>query len=112
MLTLLRRSREVETPPAPLIAPEESLERGVGEAAAVLDEHYPDWYKRITHPLNMDDVELCVLGQAFEAGAGWASGYSYGLYLLKERGFVPRPRVFWSDEAKPYWDKEIERRKR
>ncbi len=103
---LLRRSRAtvVEVEPT-----SDTFERGVVEAAAVLDEHLPGWHERITRPLDMDDFDLCVLGQVF--GTQSENGFSKGLVFLKARGFLAQPGVFAFDEAAPYWNKEIERRK-
>lgn len=123
MLALLRRPRRasqiaVPTTPGDSIFTDpiftEHLERCVAEAASVLDEHWPDWHKRVTRPLDMDDVHDCVLGQVFD-GPGYGlsnNGFANGLILLKDRGFMVPPGVFSLPEAEPYWNREIGRRKK
>lgn len=116
MLTLeLLEEVTEEVTIAPAISPlddELILERGVAEAAAVLDEHIPGWYDRITEPLEMDDLDLCVLGQVFDRSFPGLSGYGNGLAFLREIGFRPTAGVFSAWLARPVWDREIQRRRR
>lgn len=101
---------------------QDTLARGVADAAAILDEHVPGWALRITQPIEMGSVYRCVLGQVFKEPPrhwfglrlddGLACGYARGLDFLMRRGWDEdnRPFVFSSRRALPHWEREIKRR--
>lgn len=91
-----------------------TLALDVGYCAAVLDEHLPEWHKKITRPIAIMSCHDCVLGQIFGDGTSYGkwidTGYVQGLFFLRERGWVDRPSVFSHPNAVPFWEAEIARR--
>jgi hypothetical protein len=94
---------------------EETVEVGVIDTAAILDEHVPGWHDRITRPINMGSIHDCVCGQVFakprfffdKHDCGWGRGSAF----FAKRGIHPAPFVFSAIEARPYWEAEIEKRR-
>ena len=92
---------------------EAMLERGVRDAAAVLDEHVPAWNERITRPINMACIDCCVLGQVFydeHDDDCCGSGYYRGAKFLGAKGITTPPFVFTAVEVTRYWNAEIAKR--
>lgn len=93
---------------------EESHRKKVLDAAAVLDEHKPGWYYKVsTETLDMGSIDNCVLGQVFRPRLfpRWrSSGWGRGLDYLEGKGFL-RTSAFCSREDHKNWVNEIERRK-
>lgn len=91
--------------------------RAVARGAALLDEKFPDWYKRIDlDALAMDNCCRCVLGQLFglySEGAEriglWYNGGFPGATERVNHGFVR-----WTQEEtvrlNPYWIAAIQER--
>jgi|SRR5687767_8262393 len=50
----------------------------VSMSARMLDLFYPEWWMFInTETLDINDCELCILGQLYDGVAGYWSGYDY-----------------------------------
>lgn len=101
----------------------EIVRDGVADAAACLDEHVVGWHERVTEPLVMSSLYLCVLGQIFapqpqrrwfglrKPSLSHESGYGRGLQFFRELGVTPGGLgTFCSRTAKPFWEDEIKRR--
>jgi len=88
----------------------------VADAAAVLDEHKPGWYKKVsTETLDLHSHHNCVLGQVFRPrffANIRQSGYGRGYDFLSDKNSFHHPTAFCSNEPdRKFWIEEIEKRK-
>lgn len=99
------------------------VETRVRDAAAVLDEHFPGWHKKITQEIRMQSVHGCVLGQVFSKQSrlpwrrdqhhcGYGRGYDALRTRLGDEALSDLDVAFATTEAKPFWEAEIKRRTR
>lgn len=97
------------------------VEARVRDAAAVLDEHFPGWHKKITQEIRMHSVYGCILGQVFSKQSrlpwrrdqhhcGYGRGYAALRARLGNEALSDLDVAFATTEAKPLWEAEIKRR--
>lgn len=97
------------------------VETQVGDAAALLDEHFPSWHEKVAREIEMHSIHNCILGQVFEKQSrlpwrrdAFSCGYARGYAALRARlggeDLSTVELAFCARDAKPFWQAEIKRR--
>lgn len=97
------------------------VETQVGDAAALLDEHFPGWHEKVTREIELSSIHNCILGQVFEKQSrlpwrrdAFSCGYARGYVALRARlgqeALSTVELAFCAKDAKPFWQAEIKRR--
>jgi hypothetical protein len=97
------------------------VETRVRDAAAVLDEHFPGWHKKVTQEIRMHSVHSCILGLVFskqsrlpwrrdQHNCGYGRGYGALRARLGNEALSELAVAFATTEAKSHWETEIKRR--